>query len=349
MKLSSALPVSATFFYHWHTDDTEVGVVVAKAGFGRRPDGRFRALQVPPELAMTESFEPGDPGLAPLLQEQDLAPGKPATDLFLRAIARSPRGKPLPDWEVSVHIPDRLSYAFRVRGPSMWRYVAGGWTIDRPQAVLEVPITYALAYGGAAPGRDGEPPDIYEFNPAGIGHLTPERLKAREPFPAPQIGDLAEFIAADTRQPMTVHGTGPIAKAWLPRREAAGTFDDEWTETRHPRMPRDYSLGFWNAAHPRLVVDPCLRGDEVVLVSGVSHAPDPIPVALPGVGLVLHAGGQEAATESLALTLGTVDIDLRDPDPASHRIDLVWYGLVRQPHRFDQGEIEGTRLKETTP
>jgi len=33
MNLTTTLPLSHMGFAHWHTDDTEVGIVVAKAGF----------------------------------------------------------------------------------------------------------------------------------------------------------------------------------------------------------------------------------------------------------------------------------------------------------------------------
>ena len=347
MQLSSRLPVATTVFRHWHTDDTEVAVVVAKAEFGRRPDGRFRANRSAPDLHMTEVFDEGEPGFAPLLNDQDIVPGKRGTDLILRAIARSPDGAALPDWEVSVAIPERLHYAFRVRGTSEWRRGLLGWKLTDPELVNEVSLSYALAYGGSAPGDDPETPEVYENNPAGIGLASRARLDGNEPFPAPQIGALAEFITGDPTLEMTVHGTMPIAKAWLPRRGFAGTFDAGWEAQRHPRMPKDYSLAFWNCAPGPLQLDPGLEGAEVIRVGGISHAPAPVEVVLPGVGLSLALSGNE--TGRLGMSLDTVDLDLRDPDPANHAIHLTWRAIVAQPNTYDAGEIEGVRLeaKET--
>jgi len=345
MKLQSRLPLATMFFRHWHTDDTEVGIIVAKAEFQRREDGKFRANQAPPELVLTDEFDGDDPATAPLNQEQDIAPGKDGTDLVVRAIARSPEAAALSDWPVTVQIPDRLTYGFQVRGPSEWRRGLLGWSLAAPELVHEVPMSYALAYGGRAPGpTEDDPPEFYGFNPSGKGFVTKALLDRKEPIAAPQIGDLAEFIAADIEAEMTVHGLGPIAKAWLPRRGTAGTFDAAWQKTRHPRMPRDYSLRFWNMATNRLQFRPGLRGDELVRVEGISHAPAPVEARLPAVGLVAHLSGD--AEEAISMTLDTVDLDLQSAEPTEHRMYLIWRAIVPNAARFSAGQIEGIRIAQ---
>ncbi len=128
MHLISRLPLSFMFFKHWHTDDTEVGVVIAKARFERAEDGGFYATQTPPELLLEDIYE-GDPATSPLVSEQDIAPAKIGTDLVINAIARSPEAKPAPDWAVGVSIVDKLHYSFRVRGPSKWEHKMTGWKL----------------------------------------------------------------------------------------------------------------------------------------------------------------------------------------------------------------------------
>ncbi|KAG1655710.1 hypothetical protein GQR58_024341 [Nymphon striatum] len=172
---------------------------------------------------------------------------KTATDVIIRATARSFDRKPRSDWPVSVSILDRLRYEFQVRGPSQWQHRRlGGWTLSQPELVHEVPLSYALSYGGYVLNGD-EDKVAYEFNPSGLGFATPESLKNSSAFSAPQIGLLGEFMSADPLTPMSVEGFGPIAKTWLPRRSEAGTFDADWQRDRHPRMPMDYNLSFWNA------------------------------------------------------------------------------------------------------
>ena len=332
MQLSSKLPLAMTFFKHWHTNDKEIGVVVVKAKFQRSANGQFRAVAADP-LVLEDVFE-GDAGSTVLVHEQEIAPGKTGTDLVIDAVARSPGGRPLRDWAVRVDIEGRLSYGFHVRGPSWWQRVANRWLLTDPEPVVGVPISYAAAFGGGSPDDAGKPV-FYEANPAGRGFATPARLSHGEPFPAPQIGSLAEFLAMDARAQMTVHGFGPVAKAWLPRRRLAGTFDETWRRERHPRMPRDYSLQFWNCAPHPLQLSPALRGNEDIFVQGISARPEPTWIRLPGVGMVLSVDGSQGPP----LTLDTVRIDVRSDLPEQHSLSLIWRGLVEDHHSITSGQV----------
>jgi hypothetical protein len=142
---------------------------------------------------------------------------------------------------------------------------------------------------------------------------------------------------------MTVHGFGPIAKAWLPRRHAAGTFDDDWRATRHPRMPKDYGLRFWNCAPLPLQIEPMLAGDEVITIEGVTTDPKGRRIELPGVQLSLAATGPGAA-ERFQMPLDTVTIDLTDADPLRHTATLLWRTIVPQSERFNAGDIQSLRI-----
>ncbi len=344
MQLSTKLPIQCMYFRHWHVDDTEVGVVVAKAHFTRGADGLFKGTRDVPELRMSDELEEGNPGFAALLHEQEIAPGKEATDLLVRGVARAPEGRPTGDWPVRVEIADRVSYGFQVRGPSEWRKQGRGWSLTEPELVQEVPLTYALAYGGTAPGQYDHAPEVFEMNPAGRGFVTDQLLEKGEPIPAPQIGELAEFMGGEPRKEMTVHGFGPIAKAWLPRRADAGTFDEEWKQTRHPRMPKDYTLKFWNSAPLPLQIDPMLDGHEMVSLRGFSHATDPLAVKLPGVFLSVDVRGEEY-TKTVPLDLDTVEIDVTDADPEGHTLTLLWRGLITGPERFNAGDIIAEKVE----
>ena len=387
MKLSTVLPVAHLAFRHWHVDDDDVWVVVAKARFVPSPDGRFRADQAPPELRLEDEMAPGEPGYAETKHEADLAPGKPATDVLLRALARSPGGRPRPRWGVGITVGDRLRHDFDVRGPSEWRHGLTGWRLTEPERVTEVPLCHALAYGGAGPADD-DPARVeaHEANPAGRGFASSGMLKARDPIPAPQIGYVHEFGAAGGPQAaMSVVGVTPVAKSWTPRRALAGTFDAAWQEERHPRMPRDYDGAFWNCAHPTMQVAPPLAGAEAVELRGVSEG-GPLAFALPGVGLTLsllrlpegaapadleglspeaieampEAARAAAAAEAPALAradcetvqlpmdLTTVEIDVQARDASMHALTLVWTAIVRDPHRHPEATIEGVRLAPRT-
>lgn len=335
MKLVTELPASTLFFKHWNEADEEVGVLIAKAVFRRHADDKFRA-EAAPEIIFEETFD-GDPAWSPLIEDQDIAPCKVGTDLLVNATARAPDGGAWTDWPVSVAIPDRLFYEFRVQGPSYWTHrMLVGWTRSAPELVSEVPLSYALAYGGCAPGpNDAEA--VHEFNPSGIGFITRERLGQKANIPIPQIGSLDEFMVSDPSAHMTVHGLGPIAKAWLPRRSEAGTFDDAWQRDRHPRMPKDYSVQFWNAAPGPLRVEPPLKGGEQISVSGISHRSEPVNVNLPRVSCAVDLQGAEPA--HAVMTLDTVTLDLQSEDQERHTATLIWRIQIAAPHKYDTGKV----------
>ncbi len=343
MHLSSLLPLGSLFFKHWHTDDTEIGVVVAKAMFEIRDDGTLKSIKPAPDLEMTDAMS-DEGGNAYLLHEQEIAPAKVATDLTINAVAHAPAGQVAQDWEVSVSIPDKLHYACRVRGPALWSRGLMGWSLSEPEPVAQVPLTYALAYGGAAQGDpEDKTPEIYELNPAGQGFATPESLEGKQSFAAPQIGNIAEFMTGDPMLPMTVHGFGPVAKAWLPRRAYAGTFDADWESTRHPRMPLDYDLRFWNAAPHALQIEPMLDGTETIHLDGMTEGGGRRSLTLPGVKIMLAAEGDNV-TKNHTMKLDTVAIDIADPDPAQHRVTLLWRALVTGPDRFTSAQLQSVKI-----
>ena len=57
-------------------------------------------------------------------------------------------------------------------------------------------------------------------------------------------------------------GCGFIDPSWEPRVRYAGTYDDQWVQTRNPLLPNDFDARFYNAAHPDLVAVPHLSGGE---------------------------------------------------------------------------------------
>lgn len=223
MKILTELPISQMAFAHWHTDDTEVGVVVAKAAFALSMDGKTSPQAVPPDLEMGDVFA-GNPAASHLVTEQDIAPLKPKTDLIIRGSAQTYDAELLTDWPVKIEIPGKLHHSFHVRGPLHWQKQMMRWQLTKPERVTEVPLTYALAYGGSC--EEDEGPVYCDQNPAGLGFMTDDALGKVKHFPAPQIGLLAEFMSAKPTEQLTVLGTMPIAKTWLPRRSLGGTFDE---------------------------------------------------------------------------------------------------------------------------
>lgn len=337
MQLTSNLPLPMLFFKHWHTDDTEVGVIIVKGTFKRQEDGTLQPAENIGDILEADSFR-GDPATSSLLRDQELAPGKLATDVFINAVAHSPKAKKLTDWSVSIEIPEKLHYEFRVFGPWEWRKHQGGWIRSNVMPVSQVPLTYELAYGGIV---EGEEETIFEFNPVGQGFVTKDVLGKLETITGPQIGEIAEFKSNNPLDQLTVHGFGPISKTWLPRRSEAGTFDEDWQETRHPQMPNDYSLRFWNSAPLSMQVDPFLSGDEQIHLRGVHPNISPLTIQLPNVGMVARLKGENP--NNVMLSLDTVDIDVSDINLCG--ITLIWRGIVPDPSMYEEAEVSSFWLE----
>ena len=206
MHLTTSLPFPHLTFKHWASDDSEAAVLIVKGTFGINADGGLGITKDQPLIVEVDTFW-REANASSLEVEQEIAPSKLRTDVTVNAVARSPEEKLLPDWPVSVEIKDRVFYEFYVRGPSEWLKEKNKWQLSDPEPVAEVPIRYELAYGGAAPTDEG--PEFYEFNPVGKGFVNDKLLGQGGPIPAPQIGDIAEFLAGDCRANMTVHGVRP--------------------------------------------------------------------------------------------------------------------------------------------
>ena len=320
MRIENDTPFAAITFDHWDADAREFSVLIIKAMLTRRETG-WSSDGAESALCFEDRYD-GDPARSPLLSEQDIAPEKPATDLVLQATAYAPGGAARTDWPVRIAIPGCLDYGFHVRGPTLWqKRWLGRWHQGAPHPVSEIRLDYRLAFGGGIAASGGSE-SVHEANPAGMGMTSPEKMREGEPFPAPQIGTLAEFQAHDVMTPMAVHGFGPIAKAWSPRRRMAGTYDQNWQRDRHPRLPLDFNPRFWNFAPQPLQITPYLKGNEEVHLHNL-HPTRPIDrLRLPAIRPIARLAPRGEAVE---LALDTVALDLRGPE-AAQQLTLIWRG-----------------------
>ncbi|MCV2447172.1 DUF2169 domain-containing protein [Paracoccus sp. DMF] len=306
-------------FDHWDEQGREISIVIVKGTFRREDEGWTRSDRQS-EIGFTDEYD-GDPAYAPLIREQDIAPGKPATDIVLRAIGFAPGGKPRPSWPVGVIIPGLLDYGFEVRGPSQWqKSFLGRWKPTDPGPVDQVPIDYRLAYGGTHRLPDGSMA-LHEFNPAGLGFVIGDLKHFDDPVLAPQIGAVADLASRDIRARLGVHGFRPIPRTWLPRRQLAGTYDDHWLQTRHPHLPPDFNPRFWNAAPKPLQISPHLLGNEELQLHNLHPIKPTYRLNLPG----LKVQGRLMPTgRSVAFVLDSVELDVRSPHEHEHMLTLTW-------------------------
>ncbi|WP_438021413.1 DUF2169 domain-containing protein [Sorangium sp. So ce315] len=167
-----------------------------------------------------------------------------------------------------------------VCGPRWFERSAEGWQLTRPEPAASVPVRWEHAFGGRSlvgtgPGRAPLLDEVCFTNPVGCGWMearyldalrdagapAPDRLAAPQlerpdgrvtrlavashPPHAVEAPQMAEIAAG---YPFAPAGLGCVGRAWTPRLQRAGTYDDAWAAGRHPFLPDDFSFAYWNAA-----------------------------------------------------------------------------------------------------
>ncbi|MBK9258907.1 MAG: DUF2169 domain-containing protein [Polyangiaceae bacterium] len=127
-------------------------------------------------------------------------------------------------------------------------------------------------------------------------------------WPAPQIESLDDPVV-ELGKKYRPEGFGPIARSWQPRLKRAGTFDEEWQRTRWPELPHDFEFSFYNAAHPDLICPGFLRGDEEVLLEGLS-AEGTVRFYLPGYKMGVLLRFKDGSMAIVPVYLDTLFVDV---------------------------------------
>ena len=89
-----------------------------------------------------------------------------------------------------------------------------------------------------------------------------------------QIEDPKNPIA-DPYKAYAPESLGAIPPAWEPRLPLGGAYDDHWQKNIWPEWPPDYSFAYHNSAHPGLICDGYLAGDERISMVGFQGANEP--------------------------------------------------------------------------
>jgi hypothetical protein len=217
------------------SENLMVATVIAKATYVITDHGRLElsARQRPVLLEPTkiEGVEfPPDGGY-----------GKAGVDLLAVGSAFTPTGVAQQALVVALSVND-ARFALAVIGDRHWRRRWPGWVVSDPQPFVEMPLTWARAYGGHARVAGGEVP--YVDNPLGKGYvLEPATAEGVE---LPNIEDPAARIHSLTDQPRPVSfnplpiGTSYAADALADVDEDGGGLTKEIYNLAIPahRLPR---------------------------------------------------------------------------------------------------------------
>jgi hypothetical protein len=161
--------------HHW--------IVVVKATYDIAEDGTLSLSEEPVEPLLAPEYNGAD-GESSLRYEADLVGMKPATDVYLNAIAFAPKGEPTTKIKVSFQI-DRLRKELFVFGNRIWqRSLIGGATMSSPAPFASMPITYERAFGGFDQEDPNPKKHRVDFrNPVGSGFANNNSRFAGMPAP----------------------------------------------------------------------------------------------------------------------------------------------------------------------
>lgn len=240
-----------------------------------------------------------------------------------------------------------------ITGPRYWKEgQLGKWTLNSSTTpIRSLPLRYDYAFGGECRVNLDDPdgprlkagfrlsseqrschpdgPDsaplahtTCENNPLGIGFVEDWYLKAKKPkvIPAPQIDDPKNrvMIFGKIYPPQ---GFGIITKAWRQRLELAGTYDNDWFETRWPDLPEDFDMSYWNCAHPDMQVLH-LNGDEEITLTNLTPG-GLLSFTLPGDTPVVAVRFESGRAAAVPAKLDTLIIE-----PDMMKVGLVWRAVL---------------------
>jgi hypothetical protein len=338
LNIANHTPWAHLAFERRTANDEPQLVIVLRGAFSLAHEQPLEPLRTQPRLELSDVFH-GDPKCTSIRREGVLATFKPASDVHLDACAWSPGGVPRQTWDAAVTVGARVKQ-LRVMGPRVWSHREGAWSLSEPEVCDRVPLVWERAFGGAHM-IDGKRV-AEDRNPLGTGYL-PDGMDTSQPIAAPQI------IAPDEpeHRPGTRYvpqGVSPLGRETSWRLSHAGTYDEAWQRDRWPCLPDDFNYSFYNSAHPDLVVDGYLHGDEPIELVNLTPG-GLLRTALPGLAYVadvVRAGGGIAC---VTLALDTVHLDVASPDVAEHRALLTWRTCLPMIDPLAQVTVRAARVK----
>lgn len=238
---------------------------------------------------VTDGPSPGDLMRSVVVNDGDLVPYKPFTDILVTGNAIAPDGKAAKEWTAGIRV-GKIEKAVRLHGPRELRKSTFGWSMGKATPTKSVALDYRLAFGGCLDIPAELTADVeadwvkFAQNPAGCGWLpeatsygklpkaarahVEQRVQAQTILAAPQIEDVLKPV----RTPYSTvapAGMTAIARWWAPRVGLQGTYDEEWRRTRYPLLPKNFSAKYFQCASAGLLASPHLVGNETVTMVGL--------------------------------------------------------------------------------
>jgi hypothetical protein len=248
-------------------DGYERVVVVTKGAFTILTDRACVRSKDQLPLVLADQYN-GEPGLSSLKYESDFALNKPKTDIILNGTAYAPGGQEATSVDVTMEV-GPVRKTIRVYGDRMWeRSLLKGFVPSTPKPFRTMPLVYERAFGGVDRSDPDEKKQASEIrNLVGEGFHVRFR-EAIAGTPVPNLEDPGDEIRKYTDKPRPM-AFGFISRNWQPRASHAGTYDQNWLDTRFPFLPVDFDERHFQGA-PEDQTCTYLKGGESVKLTNLT-------------------------------------------------------------------------------
>lgn len=228
LQIENRTPFDVQVHVQPDAEGQEVTVLMLSASFTADAEGRLSVAEAQLPVAMGDVSR-GDPVRSSVRFDADIAPLKPVPEVILDAQAHAPGGRPAARVEVGLRV-GAVQKVLHVTGDRV-RHLGG---LSEPRPFQTMPLVWERAFGGSSPDFSAMDPR----NPVGIGH---EGARSADPAvlgEAPNILRPGESFERPGDRPEPA-GFGVVSRAWRPRLDLAGTYDEAWVAGQWPLPPHD--------------------------------------------------------------------------------------------------------------
>lgn len=340
MKLLNHTPLRAGVTLGMNPAGSESLVVVVKGSFSIPQNAEQTPLLLEEQPALLEAdCYHGEAGRSSPLYESDFAPFKPRCDIAIVGSAHAPRGEPAERVHTGFTV-GSTSKRVEVLGDRHWIIEPGGISISRATPFKIRPITYDIAFGGIDDAHeDSRLHHCYLPNPVGRGfhRVAYDNLVHGSPVPSTEEHGLPIAHPYSIYRPMAY---GLLGRGWSPRTTYAGSYDDDWLDSRFPFLPDDFDPRYHQSAPLDQQCDYLQGGESVELIN---LTPDGLcRFQLPRLSVLVSLLGKTFSHLEEAAVMDTLLIE-----PDRQRFSLTW--RVQHPLKrnlFEISEVHVGRIDQ---
>ncbi|VAW59617.1 hypothetical protein MNBD_GAMMA08-2638 [hydrothermal vent metagenome] len=250
----------------------DYATLIIKGNFILDPSRTDLALSEEPAKLIKADKHYDEPENSSVQYEADTAILKLGTDVVINGHAYAPQNQMQSVVDVGLQI-NNTAINYKVFGDRQWVKEGSVWRVTAAKQFDRLALNYENSFGGvcAAP-TDDELVEYSEFNPIGKGFVGNKKSPV-EGMLLPNIENPNALISSYKDKP-TPAGFGFISRAWQPRLQLAGTYDENWEASRQPLLPVDFNEKFFNGAHPNCITPEPLVGGEQINLKNMSQLGD---------------------------------------------------------------------------